>query len=282
MHHALRHLPGMLALLAIAASPGAARAAQSYDNCTGFIDAVPATITKQGVWCLRKDLGTNLTSGVAINIATNNVTIDCNDFKVGGLAAGNGSNANGIRAENRQNVTVRHCNVRGFRHGIVLIGGAGHLIEDNRLDNNLTMGIVVGGENTLVQRNRVYDTGGFPNDGFSTGIFARADVIDNVVDGVFATHANASSSGITMHGVGSVARENRVRGLFRAGSGIAYGIIAETGLIVMESNQVISDSAISGYGIFGFGGGGCRNNVVARFSNAIVECQDLGGNATLL
>src|SRR5690606_24652633 len=90
-----RFLAALLLLGGLAATQPA-RAAQSYDACTGFIDSVPATISTQGVWCLRKDLSTNITSGNAITIATNNVTIDCNDFKLGGLAAGNGSNAFGI------------------------------------------------------------------------------------------------------------------------------------------------------------------------------------------
>jgi hypothetical protein len=39
----------VLAAAGLSASP-AARGAESYDNCTGFIDSVPATITTQGVW----------------------------------------------------------------------------------------------------------------------------------------------------------------------------------------------------------------------------------------
>ncbi|HEY0661599.1 MAG TPA: hypothetical protein VGD21_09825, partial [Lysobacter sp.] len=81
----LSHRPAGIAVLAILlagpVAPAPAQAAQSYDNCTGFIDSLPATITTQGTWCLRKDLSTAMSSGNAITIATNNVTIDCNDFK---------------------------------------------------------------------------------------------------------------------------------------------------------------------------------------------------------
>ena len=66
------------------------------------------------MWCLRHDLSTSIVSGQAIDIQANNVAIDCNDFKIGGLAAGNGSMAVGIHALTRQNATVRHCNIRGF------------------------------------------------------------------------------------------------------------------------------------------------------------------------
>src|SRR6185369_2787721 len=69
-------------------TPRAASAAESYDNCTGFITTLPAVITTQGTWCLKQDLATAITSGNAITINTGNVTIDCNDFKLGGMSAG--------------------------------------------------------------------------------------------------------------------------------------------------------------------------------------------------
>src|SRR5690606_28675588 len=59
-----------LALLAgMLLVPHAARAAQSYDTCTGFIDSLPATINSQGTWCLRGNVSTAITSGNAIEVA---------------------------------------------------------------------------------------------------------------------------------------------------------------------------------------------------------------------
>ena len=52
---------GTVAVL-LAFHPREARA-ETYQTCAGFIDALPATITTQGVWCLRKDLGTAMASG---------------------------------------------------------------------------------------------------------------------------------------------------------------------------------------------------------------------------
>ena len=77
-----------LAVIACLLGPRDVRAAESYDNCSGFVTSLPAVITTQGTWCLTADLATAMTSGVAITIATNNVTIDCNNFKLGGLSAG--------------------------------------------------------------------------------------------------------------------------------------------------------------------------------------------------
>lgn len=197
----------LLSLFAgVSIAPGTAHA-ETYNTCAGFIDSVPANITTQGVWCLRKNLGSAITSGNTITIATNNGTIDCNDFKLGGLAAGESSQAFGVYANNQQNVAVRHCNVRGFNRGIYLSRGAGHLVENNRLDNNLYIGISVSGDNNLVQRNRVFDTGGATNESYSYSISATADILDNTVAGVFGDAGDTYPVGIeaTMDGAKSVA-----------------------------------------------------------------------------
>jgi parallel beta-helix repeat protein len=275
-----RLLAAALVLGSLLLLPGIAHAARSYDSCTGFVDSVPATITTPGVWCLRKDLGTSVTSGNAVTIAANNVTLDCNDFKLGGLEAGKRSSTRGIRAGNRQNVAVRHCNVRGFHVGIDIFGGAGHLVEDNRLNGNLYVGISVHGENSLVRRNRVYDTGGAVDSSYSYGILSKASVIDNTVDGVFAMAADASSRGIELYGRGRIVRNNQVRRLTTAGAGTAVGISSDSPTMVCDGNQVISSYPISGTAING-SSGFCRNNTVAGFSNLITNCDDAGGNVNL-
>ena len=276
-------LAALLLVAGLFTAPGSARAAESYDNCTGFIDSLPAAIGTQGVWCLRKNLATNITTGHAIEIAANNVTIDCNDFKIGGLAAGDSSNAHGIYANTRQNVTVRHCNIRGFHYGIRLDVGAGHLVEDNRLDNNLYVGIYVSGDNNLVQRNRVYDTGGLAAASNAWGIYAVADVVDNTVAGVFAAGTNTNLRAIVVAGTGSVARNNRVRGLQVSGTGIGYGISTSYPGTTIDGNQIVAPVDTNGFGISGDGVSTtvCSNNVVVAFSSAIDQCANGGGNTTL-
>ena len=280
-----RRLLAALALLAgLVGAPGSAMAAQSYDNCTGFIDSLPATVATQGVWCLDKNLGTAITSGSAIRVDANNVTIDCNDFKIGGLAAGDASRADGVYASDRQNVTVRHCNVRGFYRGIYLQGGAGHLVEDNRLDNTLYIGIGIGGpsENNRVRRNAIYDTGGVPGRGTSWGINASAHVIGNTVSGVFADHATPSVTGILARGNGNVVRNNHVSGL-QSGAGYAYGIRTSGLGRMIEGNHVAVPAGTAGRGLIGdsVDESACRNNVVAGYAIAMNDCLDAGRNVSL-
>jgi len=247
------------------------RAAESFDNCTGFIDSLPATITTQGVWCLRKNLTTAMASGVAITVAGHNITIDCNDYKIGGLAAGPSSQAYGVEVDERQNATIRRCGVRGFLRGIVA-SGSGHLVEDNRLDGNLFVGIDIHGESNLVQRNRVLDTGGstFPG---TIAMYGSADFLDNVVEGVFVDVANAS--GIALHATGNAItiRGNRVRDVDANGSGYPRGIYASGVAVVIEGNQVTTFHANQGRAVFAPAVATvCRDNLVHGFMIAYDGC----------
>jgi parallel beta-helix repeat protein len=277
-------LATLLLCSGILAHPPAVRAAESYDNCAGTISSVPATITTQGVWCLKGDLSTAITTGNAITVNANNVTIDCNDFKIGGLAAGNSSLAKGVFAHIRQNITVRHCNVRGFSTGIYLDGGAGHLIEDNRLDNNLNMGVgVFGADNSVVRRNRVYDTGGSSGGLEAYGIYASAGIIDNEVRGVFTDATTSSVVGIVARGDGNQINGNHVYKLALTGSGgNAYGLDLFSNFSTVANNRFIGgDSTVNGIGIWGSSTtqSFCTDNVIGRFSTAMSDCADDGGNA---
>jgi len=258
-------LAAAVAAGALYLAPGAAHAAQSYDNCTGFIDSVPATITTQGTWCLRKDLGTAITSGNAITIATNNVTLDCNDFKIGGLAAGEASNANGIHAKERQNVTIRNCSIRGFRLGVSLDRGSGHLVENNHLDNNLAIGIYFHSYSTdnsaVVRNNRVMDTGGSPGRPNIYGISVSGTLVeDNVVSGLFADSATPDLVGINFIGKG-VVRGNLVTRFASNASGHAAGIRVASGGVA-ERNVVLGQ----GFPGVGIDAGICRDNTSSGFT----------------
>jgi parallel beta-helix repeat protein len=283
-----RLIASALLLGSMCAQPHAARAAQSLDTCAGFIDALPATISTQGVWCLRHDLSTNIASGNAITIAANNVTIDCNDFKIGGLAAGNASVARGINANTRQNVTIRRCNIRGFLVGIDIEGGAGHLVEDNRLDNNLASGIYVytyPDLNNLIQRNRVYDTGGSAGNTESFGIRATADAVDNTVYGVFADKSGGYLFGIYLIGDGTDARGNKVSGFVSTatqGGSItgADGIYGNNWYHRISGNQIAGPGG-TGTGIGANGDFYCLDNTVHGFAINIATNGACSGNLTL-
>ena len=268
----------VLAFAIAVASPSPVHAAAAYDNCTGFVDTLPAVLTTQGTWCLRGDLVTSMASGSAITIGTSNVTLDCNGFKLGGLAAGATSTARGVNAENRMNLTVRDCGIRGFYRGINIGGGGGHLVEDNRLDFNLYVGIRVTGQNNLVRGNRVFETGGYPfaeSAHSILAIFVEADVIDNIVDGVLPSNGFTTAYGIFATSPSPVIRGNTVRGVdggdFRYPVGIS-GAVGGRGRI--EGNHV--EGIGGGWGIER--GYLCIGNSVTGTNVPYAECENSEGN----
>jgi hypothetical protein len=281
---------GSLALIVIAlllSQPRCAQAAQSYDNCTGFITSIPATISTQGTWCMKQDLTTAMTSGNAITIAANNVTIDCNDFKLGGLAAGVGTAAIGIYAIDRQNSTVRRCNIRGFEAGIFLEStfAGGNLVEDNRFDGNTYVAIRVDGDGSAVQRNRVFDTGGSTLGASAYGITSHynVDIIDNTVSGVKPrTGGNGSGLGIqTYLNSSNTVRGNRVSRVLGDGGGTGLGIYNfSSSRVVLRDNDLIGDALASSIGLHcNDANGSAKNNVISGFATGLETCSDDGGNS---
>jgi hypothetical protein len=275
----------MILLLFLLVAPRFASAAESYDNCTGFISSLPATIGTQGTWCLKHDLATTITSGNAITVNTNNVTIDCNDFKLGGLAAGAGTLTNGIVAAASFNTIVRHCNIRGFYVGIYLSGGGGgHLVEDNRFDGNTAYGLSVGGDGSVIRRNRVFDTGDSTanSDAFGIDATGSVDVVDNTITGVVArSGGNGSATGIhTDQNPGGRIVGNGVNGLVKDGTGLIKAINnTNSGRIAMHHNDVVGDGSTGSVGL------GCassndsaHDNTISGFAAAISGCSDDGNN----
>jgi hypothetical protein len=273
----IRALLALAALLPVAPS---AFAAESFDNCTGFIDTLPTTISTQGTWCLRQDLSTNMSSGNAITINTANVTIDCNGYKVGGLAAGDGTNAVGIHAMDRSNTTVRNCNIRGFVSGATIYGSAA-LIEDNRFEGNTSVGVAVVGAGSMVRRNTVVSTGGSLVNPSSYGIVVQedVDVIDNTVDTVLARSGGAGTGqGLRIqYSTGASILGNRIRNVFGDGAGEAFGIIGLTvSRVTIADNQVIG--AGSGTGIScEMSDSPATGNTIAGFETALTGCDNIAG-----
>jgi hypothetical protein len=274
----------LLAALSFAC-PHAARAADSTDGCSGFIASLPATIASQGIWCLNQDLSTAITSGNAITINTNNVTIDCNHYKLDGSAAGAGTNTFGIYANSRTKVTVRRCAISGFYVGAKLTGNA-HLVDGNAFVGNTQIGLVIDAavnkSDSLVRDNRVLATGGSTLTATVYGIYAHqaVDLIDNTVVAVSArSGSNGNAYGIYTTGTahGATLRGNRVEKINKDGSGHAYGIYNDTSNhLILRDNDVSSPGDVGIYCSNGFSV--MRDNVIHDFTTAVSSCSDGGGN----
>jgi hypothetical protein len=274
-------LCAMALLLAVALlAPRAAHAARSYDSCTGFIESVPAVITTQGTWCLRRNFATTLQDGAAIEIKAGNVTLDCNDFKLGDGDAPAGTRAIGIRASGQINTTVRNCIVRAFHTGIVIEDAQGASIEDNRTDGSRHQGIHATGKDVRVVRNSVLDTGRDNGESEVYGIRASGDIIDNTVTLLKAYGSAASATGIDqVDATPADIRGNRVRELsLQTNDGTVVGIAGNTGSSIVD-NQVLQGAETHGLAIHG--GAFCTGNVSRLYDVAISDCGKTVDNVAL-
>ncbi|HEY0661014.1 MAG TPA: right-handed parallel beta-helix repeat-containing protein [Lysobacter sp.] len=263
--------------------------AETFYACDMVIDALPATITTQGVYCLTQDVSTAIASGNAITINANNVTLDCNGYKIGGLGAGTGTNAYGVHATDRTNVTVRQCSIRGFRYAVVFdgTGASGGVIEDNRLSENRDTAVFVNGNGHTIRRNLVSQTGGRPASA-ATGIRLGGhlhDVSDNNIHHVFASGASGLEGmavGIGLNSSnGTVVRGNRVQAVYRGGTGSAIGIDAFGQQLSVEGNSLALlnvGAEAAGYGIWGSTKTACRDNLVSGWTTPLQSCTVLLDN----
>jgi hypothetical protein len=265
-------------------SLGTARA-ETFHACRGFITSVPTTISTQGVWCMNQDLSSTLASGTLVTVATNNVTIDCNGYKLGGLGAGIGTQTTGIGAVNRLNVTVRGCNLRGFKRPVSLTGSpsAGHSIVDNRIEAATEAGVYVAGTGVEIARNFVVDTGGAPTGLNTWGILLQGDgdVVDNRIDGVLAAGEDGSSStfAIEVDGAsGAVVRGNRLRNV-DGGIGMVFGIAVTGGTFAsVVDNDLANGNAAEMLAIYCTNQAIVSGNRVYNFGSPLTGCDDDGGN----
>ncbi len=150
---------GLAAWFMLIVSGGPSRA--ETVNCIE-IASVPTIITVQGVYCLKKNLASSSATGRMIEIRTNNVTIDLNGFKLGGLAAGLNTQAIGIYAVGRRNIRIANGAIRGFLFGIYLGGdwqsSSGHIVEGLTMDGNVVVAISVSGSGVIVRGNQILNT----------------------------------------------------------------------------------------------------------------------------
>jgi len=247
------------------------------------ITSVPYTVTTQGIYCLTGNLATSMTSGYAIDIETNNVTLDLNGYKLGGLAAGLGTAAYGIHAgtsPGKENITIKNGTIRGFRYGIV-ISGSGAVVQDIRADGNTEYGIwVANGTGALIQRNVVINTGGstISSTGNAYGIFSavqNSKVMDNLVSRLMPTGAG-NAYGIALTGGGgdgSVVDGNIVSEISKpAGGGASYGIYVAgvnlSGTIFRSEDIAVTNNKVAfmNYGIYynTYASGIYANNLAMR------------------
>lgn len=275
----------VLSLSALASAP--ATAAPSYDACDGFIEALPAVIGTQGTWCLDANLATALTSGIAIEVVTNNVTIDCTGHKIGGLSAGPLTETVGVQAVERINVTVTGCNLRGFKSAI-LLSGAGHLVERNRIEASTFRGIGMDAEQGIIRDNFVFNTGIFGTVATRTAILTGGDVdiVGNTIDGVDGDDIAGHVTGIFADATfASRITGNTVRNVQNGaalGTTVGIAVGTESWYAVVRDNMLFAATPLGAVAPAGIACGAthvmARDNQIMGYVATVEGCNEIGND----
>lgn len=269
------------AIAAATFSFGLISAQAEVTNCTE-ITTLPTTITVPGIYCMKSNLGTNITSGAAITVDANNVVIEMNGWRIGGATAGLGTGADGIQSNNRKNIIIRNGIIRGFLKAIDLrgsSGSSGHLVEDMLIDGNRHLGIDIQGDGVRILNNTVVNTG--PGDATSVAIGIKVEdgrgilIKGNMISGLEET---GQIFGVRLEN--TIEAEISDNQVFDINEGFT-----ETGISMVGGDQsVVFDNTIIaefGSGIFDNGINSddtvCINNRV-RADSTLVFCDVEAGN----
>lgn len=271
-----------------------------------IITSLPYTITAPGSYELADNLPT---TGHGITINCDDVSIDLNGHSI----IGNNEPASqyyGINAFNRERITLRNGQVRGFMYGVYLsdlidsvrpngsLNGGGHVVEQLSILNCKFRGIRVEGNGNLVRDNVIRETGGctvYPNayafaiESFGPGAMIEGNRIYEVRGGGVADIGEGVGISVSDYGSGSVIKDNIITQSTRelasqytdwpAESRSSYGIWVggDTSDVLVDSN-IISNFVYgitykrTTYGVF-------QNN---RVSNSVVPyyLPNLAGQAS--
>ncbi len=276
-----------ITLIALATALMATPAKAETIECT-VIDSIPFIITVQGIYCFKGNLATTLTSGNLITVTVNNVTIDMNGFKLGGLGAGAGTTANGIVAINRRNITIRNGSIRGFLNGISLDGGAanssGHLLEDLRLDGNRVIGARVEGTGNIIRNNLVVNTGPSDISTSAFGLFINLSN-DSVVEGnvISSVSESLAAEGIIVQSSSLIeVRNNTILRTKDATNNRGITVIVATDVTII-GNRILNPTTTGTVGIIDSGsstGVNCIDNIIAGYTTPLSGCDFEDGNLT--
>lgn len=259
-------------LLAVAVI-GISTAVPAWAACTAITKA-PYTISESGQYCLAKNLAT---SKNAISITADEVTLDCDGYTIDGSGQAASTTMRGISGYSRRGVSVRNCTVKGFIEGIRLTGTQ-NTVSDNVVIAPYSRGIVVEGDENIVERNRINDAGGTTNTSWGAfGIIAKGSAVvrGNVVSGVVPT-SGSRKSGYGIYSSGNdagVLEGNVVRNVVGDGSAIAMALTAhESTNAVFKENILVNPPGTYAYAIYCSGEGNlATGNVFQGFVNGIAS-----------
>lgn len=267
--------------------------AQAAEGCN-VLTALPVTISQPGKYCLSQNFTTAITSGTLINIAANDVTLDCQKFTLRSTATSNTGSSSAIVAMGRNNIVIENCSVvGGFTYGINVsqvnsqpTQSYYNTIRNNYVAGPYYQGIIAFGSAIEVTGNRVYDIGGQLNQlaigirvGGSTAGGPKFQVIRH--NGVIGTNSPASRAyGIySDYSIGALINENLISGTASAPGQLSYGVRISQGVgNTITGNNILDNGSGQSVGVSTPASGGwCYDNLL-RVGTNTQGCDATYGN----
>jgi len=273
----MRRLLTLATLLGLGSS--AAWAETTY--CTKMIGALPYTVTTSGNYCLGQNRSLAATTGAAVIVNASFVMIDLNGFMLDGSGAGAVTQAIGISATGRTNVTVRNGTIRGFLRGISITGSPsqGHLIEDVHADGNTLAGVWVEGSGSIVRNNQVSGTGGTTTlantDTYGIrGLGAGYRVTGNDVTETLGVGTGSGKAILLDAADGAVVEANRPSNATLAIGSTGISLLAGDDILVVGNSLATLDQGV----VFGSATGKLRDNLSSGVTLPYSGGSDAGNN----
>jgi len=178
------------------------------DTCTP-ISVVPTVITSPGTYCVTGYLTTSQATGVAIEIQADNVVLDFGGWGIDGFGGGIETQAFGVYALDRNNITIQNGTIRGFLGGIALENSAGdfantsgHRVTQMLIEGNRSAGVEIRGAGTEVTNNLIDETGGTSLYGASAIVIYGPDALiaQNNIPVTTTLTADSEATGVFLFG----------------------------------------------------------------------------------
>ena len=211
---------------------------------------IPLTISTPGSYYLTEDV---TSSGTAITIMADDVTIDLAGFALVGPDTGTSC---GINMNGRSNVEIRNGTVRDFSYGILEsddILGRAHRIINVRAISNMHYGILLSGKGHLVKDCTVSENG----DSAIGGVYSiKAGDGSTVTGNTVSNNGDSASSNVfgINAGDGSTITGNSIcnngKSASSTGSYIVYGIFAGDSSTV-RGNTVNNNGELAKNDVYG-------------------------------
>ena len=207
------------------------------------IVSVPVTITAPGTYCLTGDLNYS-DFYVAIDIQTDDVTLDFKGYELKGSLVHKMKGVL-VTGNDTKNVVVRNGKITNADYAIRI--GTSSVVE-NMVIHDVRMGIIVGGENSVVRNNTVTNVY-TPFEGTASGIYilgcnnnARGTrVVNNTIldfRRLGGNYPGSAGYGIQASGCQSIISGNNLHGVFANGTARQVGIYIPNNA---DSNLVIGN-----------------------------------------